>query len=101
MGAQVIVAPAAFTLATGKDHWQVLVRARAIETQTYVVAAAQWGKHPGGRTTFGKSMIVDPWGAVLAQCSEGEGVCTATARRDYLESVRASVPVRTHRRLRG
>ena len=62
-GADVLVVPAAFTVTTGKDHWHVLLRARAIESQAYVVAAGQWGKHPGGRTTYGKSCIVDPWGA--------------------------------------
>jgi predicted amidohydrolase len=99
-GAEVLVVPAAFTVTTGKDHWHVLLRARAIESQAYVVAAAQWGKHPGGRLTYGKSCIVDPWGEVIAQASEGEGVLTARIDRSYLARVRASLPALGHRRLR-
>lgn len=98
-GADMIVIPAAFTLTTGKDHWQVLVRARAIENQVYAIAAGQWGRHPKGRQTYGKSMIVDPWGEVIAQCSEGVGVCSATVSRPYLQQVRASLPALRHRRL--
>jgi deaminated glutathione amidase len=98
-GAEVIVVPAAFTVATGKDHWMVLLRARAIEAQAYVVAAAQWGKHPRGRHTFGKSCIIDPWGDVVAQASEGEGVCLARLDPTYLAKVRSSLPALTHRRL--
>jgi predicted amidohydrolase len=98
-GAEAIVVPAAFTLATGKDHWQVLLRARAIEAQAYVVAAGQWGKHPRGRMTFGKSCIVDPWGEIVAQCSEGEGVVTATLDPSYLARVRTNLPALQHRRL--
>jgi predicted amidohydrolase len=98
LGAQLIVIPAAFTLTTGKDHWHVLVRARAIESQCYVVAAGQWGRH-GSRMTYGKSIIVDPWGEVIAQCSEGEGFCTATASSSYLAKVRTSLPALQHRRL--
>jgi deaminated glutathione amidase len=98
-GAEVLVVPAAFTVTTGKDHWHVLLRARAIEAQAYVIAAAQWGKHPGGRLTYGKSCIVDPWGEVIAQASEGEGVITAAVDRGYLEQVRASLPALRHRRL--
>jgi predicted amidohydrolase len=98
-GAEVLVVPAAFTVTTGKDHWHVLLRARAIESQAYVVAAAQWGKHPGGRMTYGKSCIVDPWGEVIAQASEGTGVITATVDREYLRRVRESLPSLVHRRL--
>jgi predicted amidohydrolase len=98
-GAELLVVPAAFTVTTGKDHWHVLLRARAIEAQAYVIAAAQWGKHPGGRVTFGKSCIVDPWGEVVAQASEGEGVITAAFDRDYLHRVRSSLPSLKHRRL--
>jgi len=83
---------------TGKDHWHVLLRARAIEAQAYVVAAAQWGKHPLGRQTYGKSCIIDPWGEVIAQASEGEGVITAIVDRAYLEQVRGSLPSLRHRR---
>lgn len=98
-GADVLVVPAAFTVTTGKDHWHVLLRARAIESQAYVVAAAQWGKHPGGRTTYGKSLIVDPWGEVIAQASEGEGVIAAPIDLGYLARVRESLPSLRHRRL--
>jgi predicted amidohydrolase len=98
-GAQVMVVPAAFTLATGKDHWHVLLRARAIESQAYVVAAAQWGTHPRGRRTYGKSLIADPWGEVIAQCPEGEGVAVADVERTYLAEVRANLPALRHRRL--
>jgi predicted amidohydrolase len=98
-GAEVLVVPAAFTVTTGKDHWHVLLRARAIEAQAYVVAAAQWGKHPGGRQTYGKSCIVDPWGEIIAHASEGEGVITAAVDREYLSRVRATLPSLQHRRL--
>ena len=94
-----VIVPAAFTLVTGKDHWHVLLRARAIEAQAYVIAAAQWGKHPRGRQTFGKTCIIDPWGEIVAQASEGEGVITATLDPAYLERVRANLPSLRHRRL--
>ncbi|MGK4004137.1 carbon-nitrogen hydrolase family protein [Sorangium sp. So ce1036] len=98
-GAEAVVVPAAFTLLTGKDHWLVLLRARAIEAQAYVVAAAQWGKHPGGRATFGKSCVIDPWGEVIAQASEGEGIVVATLDPAYLDRVRTNLPALRHRRL--
>jgi deaminated glutathione amidase len=98
-GADVLVVPAAFTLVTGKDHWHVLLRARAIESQAYIVAAAQWGTHPRGRRTYGKSLIADPWGDVLAQCAEGEGVALADVEHAYIERVRANLPALRHRRL--
>lgn len=100
-GADVMVVPAAFTVTTGKDHWHVLLRARAIEAQAYVIAAAQWGKHPRGRMTYGKSCIIDPWGEVVAQASEGEGVITASVDLRYLAGVRANLPSLQHRRLTG
>ena len=100
-GAEVLVVPAAFTVPTGKDHWHVLLRARAIESQAYVVAAGQWGKHPGGRVTYGKSCIVDPWGEIIAQASEGEGVIVAPIDLGYLRRVRESLPSLRHRRLRS
>jgi len=99
LGSDLVVVPAAFTLATGKDHWHVLLRARAIESQAYVVAAAQCGTHPHGRRTYGKSLIVDPWGDVIAQCSDGEGVAVATVDRRRIERIRASLPSLRHRRL--
>jgi predicted amidohydrolase len=98
-GANVLLVPAAFTLHTGKDHWHPLLRARAIESQAYVVAAAQWGKHPRGRTTYGHSLIVDPWGTVIAEASDRVGLVTATLDLAYLERVRAQVPCLNHRRL--
>jgi deaminated glutathione amidase len=96
---RIITVPAAFTLTTGKDHWHVLLRARAIENQVFVLAPAQHGRHPRNRATYGKSVIVDPWGDVLAQCAEGEGF--AIARIDFAaqDRVRASIPCLSHRRL--
>jgi predicted amidohydrolase len=98
-GARVVTVPAAFTLTTGKDHWHVLLRARAIENQVFVVAPAQHGKHPRGRATYGKSLIVDPWGDVLAQCAEGEGFALAHLDFAAQDRVRASLPCLTHRKL--
>lgn len=98
-GARMVTVPAAFTLTTGKDHWLTLLRARAIEDQVFVLAPAQTGKHPRGRQTYGKSSIVDPWGDVLAQCGEGEGVAVATLDFDYQDRVRAALPALAHRRL--
>ena len=99
-GADVIMVPAAFTLQTGKDHWEVLLRARAIETQTYVAAAAQTGTYMDGneeRATWGHSMIVDPWGHMVAQASDRPGFTSATVDRDYIGAVRDRIPVRDHR----
>lgn len=97
-GAEVIVLPAAFTLMTGKDHWEVLARARAIETQTYFVAVGQSGAHADGRKwCWGHSMVIDPWGHLIAQCPDG--VATASARIDpaRVALVRRDVPVAQHR----
>jgi deaminated glutathione amidase len=97
---RVIMVPAAFTLQTGKDHWEVLLRARAIETETYVVAPAQWGVYPGGKgASYGHSMVIDPWGNVITRIPEGDGFATATLSMDYLEMVRGRIPVATHKRL--
>lgn len=98
-GARIVTVPAAFTLTTGKDHWHVLLRARAIENQTFVLAAAQHGKHPRGRQTYGKSLIVDPWGDVLAQAPEGEGLAMAKLDFAAQDRVRASLPCLSHRRM--
>jgi deaminated glutathione amidase len=98
-GANVLLVPAAFTVHTGKDHWHALLRARAIESQSFVLAAAQWGKHPLGRTTYGHSLVVDPWGTVVAEASDKVGVINATLDLEYLEQVRASVPCLSHRKL--
>jgi len=93
----IIVLPAAFTETTGKMHWEVLVRARAIENLAYVVAAAQGGYHVSGRETHGHSMIVDPWGRVLDQLPRGSGVVVAEVNPAYQASLRASLPALSHR----
>jgi predicted amidohydrolase len=98
-GANVLLVPAAFTLHTGRDHWHPLLRARAIESQSYVVAAGQWGKHPEGRTTYGHSMVVDPWGTVIAEASDQVAFVGATLDLDYLKRVRAAIPCLSNRRL--
>jgi predicted amidohydrolase len=98
-GADVIFIPAAFTLFTGKDHWEVLLRARAIENLCYVVAPAQVGRHSANRLTFGNAMIVDPWGTVLARCPDGEGVCVARFDLARMEKARQELPALKHRRL--
>ena len=99
-GADVMMVPAAFTLQTGKDHWEVLLRAHAIETETYVVAAAQTGTYFEGndeRASWGHTMIVNPWGHILAQAGEGTGHASADIDLDYLKQVRARIPVANHR----
>ncbi|UJR82334.1 carbon-nitrogen hydrolase family protein [Sandaracinus amylolyticus] len=96
-GAIALAVPAAFTLTTGKDHWHVLLRARAIEAQSYVLAAAQTGHHFGQRRSYGHALICDPWGTVLAECGEGEGVATAWIDPSVVEKVRASLPSLRHR----
>ena len=98
-GATVVAAPAAFTLHTGKDHWLPLLRARAIENQTFMLAAAQHGHHTSQRTSYGKACIVDPWGAVLAQCGDTDGVAVAELDLEYLARVRRELPCLAHRRL--
>lgn len=97
-GAELICAPSAFTSVTGQAHWETLIRSRAIETQCYVLAAAQGGEHPGGRTTHGHSSIVEPWGRVLCQQAQGEAVLTI--HRDAAEqaAIRQRIPVHAHRR---
>ncbi len=98
-GAIALAIPAAFTLTTGKDHWHVLLRARAIEQQCYVLAAAQTGHHYGNRRSYGHALIADPWGTVLAECGEGEGVAVADVEPAYVEKVRRALPSLAHRRL--
>lgn len=98
LGADVLLVPAAFTATTGKAHWETLLRARAIETQCYVAAAAQFGRHNARRESHGNAMIVDPWGAVVARCGEGTGVAVAAVDLDYLADVRRRIPVMEHRR---
>lgn len=94
-----VLVPAAFTATTGKAHWEVLLRARAIENQAYVLAPAQGGLHPSGRTTHGHSMIIDPWGQVLAVRPTGPGVVMADMTRAELARVRRSLPALEHRTL--
>ncbi|MDO5059773.1 MAG: carbon-nitrogen hydrolase family protein [Neisseria sp.] len=93
----VLLLPAAFTYTTGKAHWELLLRARAVENQCYVIASGQGGMHQNGRRTFGHSMIIDPWGEVLAQLPEGEGVITADLDKTRLNSVRSRLPALKHR----
>jgi len=99
-GAIALAIPAAFTLTTGKDHWHVLLRARAIEQQCYVLAAAQTGHHYGERRSYGHALIADPWGTVIAQCGEGEGVAVAPIDPGFVAKVRRAVPSLEHRRIR-
>jgi predicted amidohydrolase len=94
-----IVVPAAFTYTTGQAHWEILLRARAIENQCYVLASAQGGPHENGRRTWGHSMLIDPWGKVCDVLPEGEGLVFGQVEPSYLEQVRASLPALQHRRL--
>ena len=98
-GARWLLVPSAFARATGKDHWEVLLRARAIENQCFVLAPAQCGVHSPDRASHGRSLIVDPWGIVLAQLGDAPGVAVADCSIAELERVRASVPALRHRRL--
>ncbi|HRY23540.1 MAG: carbon-nitrogen hydrolase family protein [Geminicoccaceae bacterium] len=101
-GAELILVPSAFTLPTGKDHWEVLLRARAIETQCYVAAAAQVGSFPAGsglRHSYGHALVADPWGHVVARVSDRPGHATAELDPAYLQLVRQRLPVERHRRL--
>ena len=98
-GARMLAVPAAFTLHTGKDHWHVLLRARAIENQCFVLAAAQQGRHSANRVTYGHSLIVDPWGTVLAECTDGEGVAVAELDFGWQDRVRTDLPCLHHRRI--
>ncbi len=95
-GARILTVPSAFTVPTGRAHWHALLRARAIETGCFVLAAAQWGRHPAARgrerETYGHSLAVDPWGRVLADAGEGEGVTLVTLDLEEVERARARVP---------
>ena len=92
-----LVLPAAFTETTGRAHWELLLRARAVENQCYVLAAAQGGRHPNGRMTHGNSMVIDPWGEVLARMDKGEGVVLAELDTQRLVDTRSSLPALKHR----
>ncbi|AEM48385.1 Nitrilase/cyanide hydratase and apolipoprotein N-acyltransferase [Acidithiobacillus ferrivorans SS3] len=99
-GAELLVVPSAFTQQTGAAHWECLLRARAIENQAYVLAADQGGLHQNGRQTFGGSMIIDPWGQVLARLDQGEGVALAQVDMEFLRRCRSNLPALQHRRRR-
>ena len=97
-GAQILLAPSAFTCTTGQAHWEVLLRARAVENQCWMLAAAQGGQHVNGRQTWGHSMVVDPWGQVLAQqCAPGAGISYAVLDAAVLQQVRQRLPALEHR----
>jgi nitrilase len=99
-GLELLAVPSAFTAVTGKAHWETLVRARAIENLCYVVAAAQGGYHVSGRETHGHSMIVDPWGSVLAEAARGTGFVCADIKQQCLDTIRRTFPTIDHRRLK-
>lgn len=98
-GAELLAVPSAFTAATGRAHWEVLVRARAIENLCTVIAPGQGGRHPGGRETWGDSMVVDPWGRVLDRVASGPGIAIGDIDRGALRRTRERFPVLEHRRL--
>jgi nitrilase len=98
VGMDVLVVPAAFTVPTGRVHWRPLLQARAIESLVYVVASGQWGEHAGGRLTYGHSMIIGPWGEVLAECPDGAGYALAEIDLAELARLRRQFPVLEHRR---
>jgi nitrilase len=93
------IIPAAFTYTTGKDHWEILLRARAIENQCFVLASAQGGIHQNKRRTWGNTMLIDPWGDVLANLPEGEGFISGVLSKDKLNEVRSKLPALAHRKL--
>jgi predicted amidohydrolase len=94
-GAQVMLVPSAFTQITGQAHWEILLRARAIETQSYVMAAAQVGRHQDDRHTYGHAMIVDPWGSVIGQCGDNMNLTLAEVDLGYLEKIRKNMPIKS------
>ncbi|MBF0294734.1 MAG: carbon-nitrogen hydrolase family protein [Magnetococcales bacterium] len=98
-GCELFSLPAAFTMVTGRDHWETLLKARAIENFSYVLAAGQWGLHGGGRQTYGHSMVVEPWGSVVAQCPDGVGFVLAPLEMERVARCRQRIPCLTHRRL--
>lgn len=98
-GAKAVFVPSAFTLQTGRDHWEVLLRARAIENQVYIIAPAQFGQHTPRRASYGRALIVDPWGTVIAKASDKETVILADLDFDYLEAIRQRMPCSQHIKL--
>ncbi|HEY5958561.1 MAG TPA: carbon-nitrogen hydrolase family protein [Polyangiaceae bacterium] len=99
LGAEVMCIPSAFTAETGRDHWHLLNRARAVESQAWVIAANQWGSHGKNRQTYGHSLIIDPWGTVVAEATDRPGIIVADLDLDWLASIRARLPALRHRRL--
>lgn len=98
LGAEIIFTPSAFYLETGKDHWFPILKARAIENQVYIIAPAQWGKHHNNRTSFGNSLVVDPWGTVILCASEKTGLFSCTIDMEYLKKIRENMPVIQHQK---
>ncbi len=98
-GAEIFVIPAAFTAFTGKAHWEMLLRARAVENLCYVIASAQGGYHLNGRETYGHSMIIDPWGNIIDELPQGSGIVSATLDRQLSERIRSRFPALNHRRI--
>ena len=100
-GAEILTVPSAFTLMTGKDHWHTLLKARAIENQAWVIAPGQWGAHDdkGLRMSYGHSVIIDPWGTVVAECGDGEGFCLAKFDPDRAGRIRSQLPMGANRAL--
>lgn len=99
-GAEIILVPSAFTVPTGKAHWQPLLAARAIETQCYVIAAAQYGVHENGRQTYGHSLMLSPWGETLSEKSTGLGFISCTVDLNQLHKIRRDMPLQSHQRFR-
>ena len=95
-GANTLLLPAAFTQQTGRDHWEVLLRARAVENQCWVAAAGQWGAAPPHHASYGRSMVIDPWGIVIAQAMDGVSTVTAELNLDTLQSIRTTFPALKH-----
>ncbi|MES1165861.1 MAG: carbon-nitrogen hydrolase family protein, partial [Verrucomicrobiota bacterium] len=98
-GSRLIAVPSAFTLQTGKDHWHVLLRARAIENQVFIMAPAQFGAHGPNRASYGHALVVDPWGAVIAECGDHQGFALARLDFAYQDQVRSALPCLSHARL--
>ena len=98
-GAEIVTVPAAFTTVTGAAHWESLLRARAIENQCYLIAAGQGGRHNEKRETWGHSMVISPWGSILSQVDEGEGIALAEIDLDYLKEIRTRMPIREQLKL--
>ncbi len=99
LGMDILALPSAFTAYTGRSHWKVLLRARAIENLCYVIASAQGGRHPDGRETYGNSMVLDPWGNVMAQYAMGNGLVSAEISRHRVQSIRNNLPALSHRQI--